>query len=261
MMYKKSVKKIIVLIFVVLIATVIGGMPVFAADYPDPESDFFVNDFAGVISAQDEQNIKLTGEKLFSDTTAQAVVVTVQTLNGEDISSYSIGLARQWGIGSADEDNGVLLILAVEEREVRIEVGSGLEGALTDAKTGRILDLYGMDYFRNNDFSSGISEVYSSIVNEIYIEYDMEPSADYTPVEESEEGSGVFEIARIVLIVLIVLLAVRTRRTRGGPGAGMPFFFFSGHGNHNGGGFSGGRGGGFSGGGGGFSGGGSSRGF
>lgn len=76
------------------------------------------------------------------------VVVTVQSLGGRDIESYSIGLAREWGIGDKDDDSGVLLLLSTGDRQVRIEVGKGLEGSLTDGKSGRILDSYAVPYLK-----------------------------------------------------------------------------------------------------------------
>lgn len=228
--------------------------------YPSPSDGFFVNDFANVISSEDAQKMSAIGEQLYKKTGSQAVVVTIQSLNGESVEDYSIGLAREWGIGSKGKDNGVLLLLSVQDRKVRIEVGSGLEGALTDGKTGRIMDTYGIDYFKKNEFSSGLRSVYNSIVNEVYIEYDIEPDSDYEPV--SDEG-GVFTLtnfARIAVIIIIIIVSIkRSRSGRGGRG-GPPFFFFGGGGFSGGSGFSGGRSG-FSGGGGGFSGGGSSRGF
>lgn len=237
----------------------------------NPTEKFFVNDFADIIDSSSEEQIQFLGERLYSDTTAQAVLVTVKNLDGKDINSFAIELAREWGIGSADKNNGVLLILALEEREVRIEVGSGLEGALTDVKTGRILDLYGMEHFRKDEFSQGLFSVYNSIVNEIYIEYGLAPSEDYVSVDQRENNrtqDEEFDIARIILIVAVLIIALYLGKKNGGRGGhsgGIPFFFFGGpgvyRGGRGGGGFSGGGFGGFSGGGGGFSGGGSGRKF
>lgn len=235
-----------------------------AKEYPSPTSDFFVNDFANVISSSKKEEMQKLGENLYKATTAQVVVVTVENTAGENINDFCFSLAKEWGIGDKEKDNGLLILLSVEEREVRIEVGSGLEGALNDAKVGRILDIYGMEHFKENDFGTGLYEVYNSVVNEVYIEYDMEPSEDYTSVDEYEDNEFKTDIARIVIILLIVFLCIKLGGRRG-PGSrggfrGMPFFFFGGgNGGFSGrGGFSGG---GFSGGGGGFSGGGSSRKF
>ncbi len=246
---------------VVFLFALYSAINVFAL--PKPTSNFFVNDFADVISSENEQKMQKMGEKLFSDTTAQAVVVTVSDMGGKDVNSYSIELAREWGIGENEKDNGVLILLAVEERKVRIEVGYGLEGALTDSKTGRILDVYGMEHFSADDFSTGLYEVYNSVVNEIYIEYGMEPSEDYEQVDG--EGGLPTVLARIIIILIIIFLTFRFGGRRGGGGGIMPFFFFGGHSGHgNSSGFGHGGsfgGGGFRGGGGGFGGGGSGRSF
>lgn len=227
-----------------------------AADLPKPTKNFFVNDFANVISNADEEKMQQQGEALFKECGAQVVVVTVKSLNGEDLESYSLNLARSWRIGSDKNDDGILLLLAVDERKVRIEVGYGLEGALPDSKTGRILDTYGVDRFKKNDFSTGLAAVYDSLVNEVYIEKGLDPADGYTPVEDYSltTKEKVITYGIIALIVLAFIFTNRGKRKRG-------FVYYGG--GFGGGGFSGSgsSGGGFSGGGGSFGGGGSSRGF
>lgn len=224
----------------------------FAADLPKPTKNFFVNDFANVISNADEEKMQQQGETLFKECGAQVVVVTVKSLNGEDLESYSLNLARSWRIGSDKNDDGILLLLAVDERKVRIEVGYGLEGALPDSKTGRILDTYGVDSFKKNDFSTGLAAVYDSLINEVYIEKGLDPADGYTPVEDYSltTKEKVITYGIIALIVLAFIFTNRGKRKRG--------FVYYGGGGFSG---SGSSGGGFSGGGGSFGGGGSSRGF
>ena len=224
----------------------------FAADLPKPTKNFFVNDFANVISNADEEKMQQQGEALFKECGAQVVVVTVKSLNGEDLESYSLNLARSWRIGSDKNDDGILLLLAVDERKVRIEVGYGLEGALPDSKTGRILDTYGVDRFKKNDFSTGLAAVYDSLINEVYIEKGLDPADGYTPVEDYSltTKEKVIAYGIIALIVLAFIFTNRGKRKRG--------FVYYGGGGFSG---SGSSGGGFSGGGGSFGGGGSSRGF
>ncbi len=226
-------------------------------DYPNPTNEFFVNDFADCITEQGETEIFSKAENLYNACKAQVVVVTVDSLDGYEIEDYSIGLAREWGIGERDEDSGILLLLSVSDREVRIEVGSGLEGALPDSKTGRILDTYGMEHFRKNDFSAGLTAVQKSLVNEVFIEYGLEPDEDYEPVGDEEElPAGIVII--FVIIMMFIIIRVLGVRQRGGF-YGSHRGGFGGFGGFHGG--SGGSSGGFRGGGGGFSGGGSSRGF
>lgn len=247
-------------LFLGLLCAALLALPVSAArgDYPQPTNDFFVNDFAGCLSADDAREMQARGEALYRATGAQAVVVTVESLDGASIEDYGYGLANEWGIGAEDADSGVLLLLSTGDRQVRIEVGSGLEGQLTDGKTGRILDTYAMPYLRADDFSTGLLEAYKSIVNEVYLEFGLEPESGYEPVEslpEENENRTTAILAPITIVVILTLIVLLRRR--GGFGGGFYIGGFSG----GGGGFSGGGGGGFSGGGGGFSGGGSSRGF
>lgn len=245
------------LAFVGVLSLVFGLTAAAKPSYPEPTTEFFVNDFAGCLTSQDETEIFNKAENLYNACKAQVVVVTVDSLDGYEIEDYSIGLAREWGIGDKDKDSGILLLLSVNDREVRIEVGSGLEGALPDSKTGRILDTYGMEYFRNDDFSAGLTAVQDSLVNEVFIEYGLEPDADYEPISDEEDLPIATAVIFLIIFVFIIIRVLGARQ-RGG-------FYGTHHGGFGGfGGFHGGSGGssgGFRGGGGGFSGGGSSRGF
>ncbi len=236
--------------------------------YPKPTEKFFVNDFADVLSAEDEEQIYNKGAALQKKTTAQVVVVTVDSVGAEEISDYALNLGREWGVGDAEKDNGVLILLAVGDRDVYVAVGYGLEGALPDSKTGRLLDYYAMDFFAEDEFSKGMASVYGAIVNEVYIEYDMTPDESYTPIEqlpyEDEESEGALRvgISWLILIAIVVLyMSIFGRRGgiffMGGPGGfGGRGGFGGGFGGRGSGGF-----GGFSGGGGGFGGGGAGRSF
>lgn len=249
-------KKIYTVFAALAVFLVLFSNVAISADLPKPTKNFFVNDFANVISNADEEKMQQQGSALFKECGAQVVVVTVKSLNGEDLESYSLNLARSWRIGSDKNDDGILLLLAVDERKVRIEVGYGLEGALPDSKTGRILDTYGVDRFKKNDFSTGLAAVYDSLVNEVYIEKGLDPADGYTPVEDYSltTKEKVITYGIIALIVLAFIFTNRGKRKRG-------FVYYGG--GFGGGGFSGSgsSGGGFSGGGGSFGGGGSSRGF
>ena len=250
---KRKVIGIAALLCVLLTITV-------AAALPSPTDRFFVNDFAGVISAEDENAIYEAGVQLFEKTGAQVVAVTIDDLGGSDVDEYGLLLGREWGVGDEEKDTGIVLLLSVNDREVTIQVGYGLEGAVTDIRSGILLDNYAIPSFSKDDFSTGMRNTYEALVNEVYIEIDMEPDEDYTPLSELEgEGSfGLFEIAIIALLVLALFFG------RGGRGGLLPFFFFHGghSGGHSSGGFHGGggfSGGGFRGGGGSFGGGGASR--
>lgn len=241
-----------------------------------PTSRFFVNDFADVLDEEDEDAIYQLGVSLFEQTKAQAVVVTVPSMDGMDLESFSYTLAESWGIGDEEDDSGVLLLLALEERESRIEVGYGLEGALTDLRTGQIQDKYMLPYYRDGDYSTGMLEGYKAVLSLVYDEYGIEvgdelPSAEEVVEEDEDTGSFFAVFIPFLVIFGIIAISAIARGGRGGRGGGGGFLFMPYHRGHHhndsffgGGGFGGGggfSGGGFSGGGGSFGGGGSSRGF
>lgn len=249
-------KKVIVLTFLLM---TVFAIPVTALTVSvQPTDQFFVNDYANVIDNSAENDILAAGVQLYQKTGAQVVVVTLDTIDGADIQEYGVQLGRAWGVGDEEKDNGIVLILAMEEREVGISVGYGLEGAVTDMQSGIILDTYALPYFQEDNFSEGLVAAYDALINEVYLEYGLEADPDYVPVDELEDDSMESTFSLIMLLVFLCVVSTVMRRTRRlHPGF---FFFPTGGGNfhHHG---SGGGFGGFHGGGGSFGGGGASRGF
>lgn len=235
--------------------------------YPQPTEKFFVNDFAGVMTDEDINAVYTKGAALQSETTAQVVVVTVESLDGKSAADYALELGRQWGVGDKEKNNGIVILLSENDREIYIAVGYGLEGALPDSKTGRIIDNYGLSYFSNNNFSTGLVNVYSAIVNEVYIEYGMQPAENYIPADllpdntDDVESLGTVVISWMILMVIIVLYVLIFGRRGGLFIFGSPRFFTGGFNHHSGFGGSSGGFGGFRGGGGSFGGGGAGRRF
>lgn len=257
-------KKLFSVICFGIILSVLLSVSSFAVKLPEPTNDFFVNDFAGVLTEEDKSELMKIGENLFVKTGAQVVVVTVETLDGADASEYALELGRKWGVGNKEENNGVVLLLSVSERKVTIQVGYGLEGRLTDGKTGRILDNYAIPYLKNNDFSTGLTEAYKAIVSEVYEEYGETPPENLNEYDSYDvSDSTAFRVIRTIILIIVILVLVFGRRRRRHIFFGPFYGGFHGGGDSFGGGSgsSFGGGGGFSGGGGSFGGGGSSRGF
>lgn len=239
------------------------------AAWPAATDRFFVNDYAGILSDADARTVYEAGVRLYQATDAQVVLVTVQNTGSRTLEDYALGLARDWGIGTKEKNNGVLLLFTVDGPHSRIEVGSGLEGALPDSKAGRILDTYLVPWYAETDaWSEKLTDTYKALVNVTYGEYGMTEEQYPLPQELPEEGMTAGDIAQLVVLAAFLLLCIFSglRRRLWVPAA--PF----GNGRHNhpggfggfggfggGGGFGRGGGGGFSGGGGGFSGGGASR--
>src|SRR3989338_6049806 len=128
----------------------------FAANYPKYQN--YVNDFANVISPQVEDALNKKLADYDKKTTNQIAVVTVKTTEPEPIEDYSIHLTDEWKIGQKGKDNGVLMLFAMDDRKMRIEVGRGLEGQLTDLQSKRILDNVIRPTFRDGNYDKGITD-------------------------------------------------------------------------------------------------------
>lgn len=230
-----------------------------------PTDSFYVNDFADVISQSDESEILSKAVALNQKTTAQVVVVTVESIGTSDPSEYALELGRDWGVGDKDADNGVVILLAEEERQIEIAVGYGLEGAIPDSKAGRIIDVYGLEYLKQDNFSKGITSIADAVINEVYLEYGITPDG-YTPIDNVSVTQNASQNPLSVAVSWIIMIAVVfifiTVFSRGGRSSFIFFpTFFGGPRGGRGGGFGSGSFGGFSGGGGSFGGGGAGRGF
>jgi uncharacterized protein len=214
---------------------------------PTPSLTGRVVDQAGELSDSDEQAISALSESHEQKTGDQIVVVTVKSLDGLAIEQYSMALARAWGLGQKDKNNGILLLIAPSEREVRIEVGYGLEGALPDAVAKLIIDSSILPRFRADDIAGGAKRGVEDIV--AVLEGDAEAYAEEAKHRiQNDGGVAVIVIFFIVLIFSFLLLG----------GGGSPIIHdgsVRGYGGSSGGFFGGG---GFSGGGGSFGGGGAS---
>jgi uncharacterized protein len=182
-----------------------------AVSFPSPQG--YVNDFADVITAAHERDITRTAEALASSGEIELAVVTVSSLEGLSIEEYGIELAEAWGIGTKEKDLGILLLLAPIERNVRIEVGYGLEGDLPDGYVGEILDTHIIPHLRKNDFSSGMAEGSRAIAATLAQKRGFELSAvdikQYSAVEESPDDP--FGGIIITLVVLFFILGGRRR--------------------------------------------------
>lgn len=128
---------------------------------PTAAAGIYVQDYAQVLSAEDKSRLLSIGQELDNKTTAQLAVVTVKTLDGQPIEDYALSILREWGIGSKEKNNGALIVVAVQDRRSRIEVGYGLEGLLTDGLTGRIQDQAMIPYFRKGNYAAGIVNGYA----------------------------------------------------------------------------------------------------
>lgn len=169
-----------------------------------PNASFYVYDGAQVLSEETEQYILNSSRELESKTGAQIVVVTIPSLEGRPLEEYATELFRQWGIGDAKKNNGLLLLCAVEDRQFRVEVGYGLEGDLPDGKTGRMQDAYIIPLLKEDKFDAGIKNGYSAFLQEVADVYNVSITGE-TAVSYEEEENPAFVICLVIGIALSYL--------------------------------------------------------
>ncbi|MEH7276868.1 TPM domain-containing protein [Neobacillus vireti] len=177
---------------------------------PAPIGDIYVQDFAKILTQVEIAELRNLGRSIEDQTTAQVSVLTVDTIGENTIEEYANAAFRQYGIGSEQQDNGVLLVIAVTDRLIKIEVGYGLEGRITDGKAGQILDQHAIPYLQNNQPNQAIIETYKALANEVLAEYGQEGGM---PVQENQagqpsgnEGLGIPSWLLILIVVVVVFL-------------------------------------------------------
>lgn len=178
---------------------------------PKP-SGFLVNDYAGMLSR--EQVVDL-GRKLsaYADSTStQIVIVTEKSLEGEDAFDYSYRLARSWGIGTKENDNGILIYVAQEDRAIRIQTAYGAEGFLPDAMAKRIIDQVIVPNFRKNQFYEGLDEA-TTIIMQL-------GSGEYVGDRKRSSGGDGAALVFVLLVVVFFLVLMWLIKRRGGGGDG-----------------------------------------
>jgi uncharacterized protein len=243
------------------LALVVGFSPTLA-EPTFPALTGRVVDDANLLEPADEQRLTADLKALEEKSSDQVVVVTVPSLQGYAIEDYGYQLGRHWGIGTKQLDNGVLLIVAPNERKVRIEVGRGLEPTLTDALSKTIIDNAILPHFRVGDFAGGIKDGVRDITLTLTgdaAEVEERAKARYDADDPAIDWIMVIFWTLIILWFLWVMWrSAQTPAARGRSGG--PIIIIPGPG-WGGGGWGGGGGGGFSGGGGSFGGGGASGGW
>lgn len=232
---------------------------VWAQSSPEfPELTGRVVDQADMLSPQVETRLTQMLQAHEQASTEQVVVVTLPNLQGYPIEDFGYQLGRHWGIGQEGEDNGALLIVAEEERAIRIEVGYGLEGRLTDAESSVIINRVITPAFRQGDFQAGIVNGAAAMIQVLGGE-PLAASQGQQPVALQEKPKAGM-VALFFLIMMAVVFFIGSRGGRGGRGGAalLGAALLGGAMGGRGGGFGGG---GFGGGGGGFGGGGASGGW
>ena len=229
----RSLKPAAFLMFLFFASAGVHGIP----DYKG-----YVTDYAGIITPQDRAVIEAVVKEIKNKSGAEIAVLTVDTIEPYGtIEEYSLAAAEKWGVGGKELENGLLIVLSMKERYVRLETGYGLEGAIPDGLAGSIIDRYMIPYFINDNFSEGLKNGVLAAGSVIADEYDFViEGSEYRRGETSfqTESTGqqpvalpLFELIFILFFLLgggrfflplLLLSGMRGRRTyRGGFGSGF----------------------------------------
>ena len=172
-----------------------------------------VVDLAGVLSAETRARLNARLKDLEAATTAQVVVLTLNSLEGEPIDSFSHQTAVKWGIGQKGKDNGVLLTVAVKDRKYRIEVGYGLESTLPDSLVGSLGREYLVPNFRKGDFTAGIVAAVTTLADKISGGKVSKAEAGSAPppaktVRQPRSRGSINPLTAVLLLIFILLIAI-----------------------------------------------------
>lgn len=175
----------------------------------------FVSDFANILTPEQENTLNLRLTSLVGDEGSEIAIVTVPNLGGDTIENYAVSLFAEWGIGKEAEDNGILILVSVQEREIRIEVGYGLEDTITDAQAYFIINNIITPAFKTGDYYPGISGAIDKVTEAI-----TGSAVLPNTIDVAENGSSYdknFGILIEMLIFLIIpILAMTTSFWLGG---------------------------------------------
>ena len=166
----------------------------------------YVSDFAGVVSPADRQTLETLLGELDRKTGAEVAVVTVNSMRGGQEADFANRLYAQWRVGQKGTDRGAMLFAAVEDRRTRLEIGYGLEGLLTDARCGRVLDQYVIPAFKEGQYSRGLTlgalAVAQMIADEAGVRLEGVPSVDAT-------GARPMSGMQILFLILLIVIFIR----------------------------------------------------
>ena len=200
--------------YLLIILLLVAGLTARAQDIlPKPNPPRLVNDAAGILSPQQREILEDKLVALDDSTSNQIAVVIIPTTGDYPIETYSIKMLRDWGIGGSKHNNGVLLLVAINDRKVRIEVGYGLEGAIPDITAKSIIDNDITPNFREGNYYRGLDDAIDDI--------SKAAAGEYKEKRQRDEGGGgsLFTFIIILFIVLIIVGNIRGGGRGGGAGS------------------------------------------
>lgn len=209
----------------ILLALFLFGKGVLAYQSPGTPTGF-VNDFAGILNQEQKQTLETKLTDFREKTTNEISVVAIKTLGEDNLEQYANALFREWGIGGKEHSNGVLLLIVVDDRKIRIETGYGLEGALPDILTKQIQEESIVPEFKKGDYYMGITNGVDSIIKAT--------QGEYTPTSQKKSQKIPFQMVVFVVFFGFQILSSILAPTKswwlggvlGGIGGGVIGYIF-----------------------------------
>lgn len=181
----------------------------YAQDIPEaPDPPRLVNDFANVLSDGERASLEQKLNAYHDTTSTQIAVVTVKSLGGYEVLDYAFRIGESWGVGQAGKENGVVVLVAIDDRKAAIATGYGLEGAIPDIATRHIRENQMNPNFRSGDFYKGLDEATTTLMKLASGEFSAEDMAPAQP------GAGYVALIFFLVVIGIIVLAAVSRRKR-----------------------------------------------
>jgi uncharacterized protein len=205
------VKKTAVILFFLFYSVFAFAQSVNEAVPPRPQPPVLVNDFAGILAADQTSTLEKKLVDFDKESSTQIAVVLVKNLQGYEISEYSLAILRKWGVGQKDKNNGVVLLVSLEDHKLRIETGYGSEGSLPDATCKHIIDEQIVPHLKQNDYYGGLNLGTDAIIKALKGEYKAPPGY----------GQKHISAGKVLLIIFLVILFLSLISKGGGGGSYM----------------------------------------
>ncbi|MBI5633799.1 MAG: TPM domain-containing protein [Nitrospirae bacterium] len=211
----------IVSMLLILASALIFASPAHALDIPKLTG--YVNDNAGMLSPQAKATLEQELRAFEQSDSTQIVIVTIPSLQGEVLEQYTLKVAEAWKIGQKGKDNGIIFLVSKEDRKLRIEVGRGLEGKLTDLMAGRIIDLVVKPRFKRGDFDNGFITGVHSLIDATRGEFKADQQAGKRQRAKGSQGISRLFTFLIFLGIALLMLGSVSKYLAGAAGAiGLP---------------------------------------
>ncbi len=180
---------------------------------PNDREQTFVYDYINLLSKTNANHLAIKLKRYADTTSTQVVVAIINSTNGENINFLGAQWGEKWGIGQKGKDNGILVLLAKNDRKIAISTGYGVEHLLTDAMSKRIIERDIIPYFKRNDYYGGLNRGTDAIFEVLAGEYKGSPKSNGTPFP-----IGIFFFLFIVFIIFIIALSKARGGGKGGSG-------------------------------------------